>query len=115
MATRRKKSNGLADMAKRIAPLATLIVIIGGGFSWLYTTVAFSSDVKAAIREVKDDTKQTILEQRRQQYDDRIFELKQKPKTERTDTDEALIDRYQRQIQQIDRQTLEIEKRKATK
>lgn len=116
MATRRKRNgNGLTEMAKRVAPLATLIVIIGGGFGWLYTEVAFSGDVKAAIAEVKDDTKQVILDARRNALDDRIFELKQKPKVERTDSDEALIDRYERQIRQIDLELIEISKRKAAK
>lgn len=115
MAATRKTGNGVLDMAKRVAPLATLVVIVGGAFSYLYTEVAFSEDVKQAIQSVKDDTKELIHQQRRQSLDDRIFEIKQKAKAERTETDEALIDRYERQIRQIDLELIEILKRKAVK
>lgn len=83
---------------KTIAGIVGSMSILVGAIFTIDTRYVHADEFKKQMFAVKD----SIADLRRARLEDEVFKIELIPQNKRTDADKALLDRYKRQIREID-------------
>lgn len=88
---------------KWLAGLVTALGTILGAAFTIDARYAHAGDVSAAIQAQRNATSYAVDQLRKQNLEDKIFELMLIPEQKRTDAQRAMLDRYRTQALEVDR------------
>ena len=86
-----------ATLIKASGGVGAIVVIVGatwGVIAW--------ADSRYVPKSEAVLIKESIIQNRRDNLDDKVFEIELKPETKRNSQDKALLERYKSQIMEID-------------
>lgn len=99
---------------KTVGAIFTFVTLIITGFITIDERYAHAVDIKelkahqsASILYIKDENERALLEMRKRVINDKLFELELKEN--KTNTDKALIKRYEAEAKEINQMIIQIE------
>lgn len=92
-----------STMIKLLVAVCTLVAAIVSTAILIDERYAHAADVQSAQRSIETNVQRASLENRKWFIEDRLQSLEVKPEAQRTDYDRAQIQRYTRDLQEVNR------------